>query len=135
MNTVILIGRLTKDPDIKKTQTDISVLSFTIAVNRSYKNQDGDYEADFINCVAWKKTAELIAEYFKKGDRIGIQGELQTRTYQDRDDKTVFVTEINVRQIDFLQEKTQQESREQKVEPKADKTPEEFEIDDEEMPF
>lgn len=101
MNKAILVGRLTRDPELKTTGSGVSVCSFTIAVNRRFKNADGNYEADFINCVAWRQQAELIAKHFKKGDMIGIAGSIQTRNY-DRDGTKVYVTEVVVEEIDFV---------------------------------
>lgn len=85
MNNVCLMGRLTADPELKQTTNGTPVLSFTTAVNRGFKNPDGTYTADFINCVAWRQTAEFIARYFKKGQMIGLNGSIQTRQYQDKD--------------------------------------------------
>lgn len=85
MNNVCLMGRLTAEPEIKQTANGTPVLSFTCAVNRPFKNPDGTYQTDFINCVAWRQTAEFIARYFKKGQMIGLTGAIQTRQYQDKD--------------------------------------------------
>ena len=101
MNKAILVGRLTRDPELKTTGSGVSVCSFTIAVNRRFKNAEGNYDADFINCVAWRQQAELIAKHFKKGDMIGIAGSMQTRNY-DRDGIKVYVTEVVVEEIDFV---------------------------------
>lgn len=83
MNSVNLIGRLTRDPELRSTAAGESVCSFSLAVQRKFKNKDGEYVADFINCVAWRKTAEFISTYFKKGRQMGVQGELQTRKWDD----------------------------------------------------
>lgn len=101
MNKAIIIGRLTRDPELKTTGSGTSVCSFTMAVNRRFKNADGNYEADFINCVAWRQQAELIAKHFKKGDMFGIVGSIQTRSY-DRDGIKVYVTEIVVDEVNFV---------------------------------
>lgn len=109
MNKVILIGRLVKDLELRKTPNDVSVVANTIAVNRKFKNQNGETEADFINFVSFGATAELISKYFKKGDRIGLEGRIQTRSYENQEGNTVYVTEVVVDNIEFLQErKTQQ---------------------------
>lgn len=105
MNKVILVGRLTKDPEVKTTQNQVEVCSFTIAVDRRYKNADGKKEADFINCVAWRKAAQLLGQYFKKGSRIGVVGSVSTRTYDDKDGKKVYVTEVAVDEIEFIDSK------------------------------
>lgn len=83
MNVVCLLGRLTADVELKKTGSGISVTSFSLAVSRGYKNEDGSYQTDFINCVAWRQTAEFISRYFRKGQMIGLSGAIQTRQYQD----------------------------------------------------
>ena len=84
MNKAILVGRLTRDPELRTTGNGVSVCSFSIAINRRFRNAEGNYDADFINCVAWRQQAELIAKYFAKGRMIGIVGSIQTRNY-DRD--------------------------------------------------
>lgn len=100
-------GRLTKQPQLKYTSTNnVPVLNFTLAVNRRFESQDGT-DADFINCVSFRKTAEAMANYLHKGSLIGIEGRLQTRTYQDNDGKTVFVTEVVVDNFSFLESKNQ----------------------------
>ena len=85
MNVVCLVGRMVADPEIRQTPNGISVCSFSVAVQSSAKNPDGSYKADFINCVAWRQTAEFISRYFRKGQSIGLNGSIQTRTYQDKD--------------------------------------------------
>ena len=103
MNTVNLIGRLTKDPELRYTQSGTAVCSFTIAVNRQFKSE-GQPEADFINCVVWKKAAEHLANYQKKGNQIGVTGRIQTRSY-DGDNGKVFVTEVVAENVQFLDPK------------------------------
>lgn len=104
MNRVVLIGRLTKDIELRKTQSGTSVGSFTIAVNRRLK-QEGQPEADFIRCTAWGKTAEIMSQYLAKGALVGIEGRIQTGSYQDRDGKTVYTTDVVVENFDFLESK------------------------------
>lgn len=104
MNRVVLIGRLTRDIELRKTQTGTSVGSFTIAVNRRLK-QEGQPEADFIRCTAWGKTAEIMSQYLGKGALVGIEGRIQTGSYQDRDGKTVYTTDVVVENFDFLESK------------------------------
>lgn len=99
MNRTILVGRLTRDPDLRYTQNGHAVTSFTIAVDRRFSKDD---ETDFINCVAWRKQAENLAQYMKKGSQIGVDGRLQSRTYEDKDGKTVFVTEVVADNVQFL---------------------------------
>ena len=102
MNSVNLIGRFTRDPELRITEKGTSVCSFSLAVQRSFKNSEGEYEADFINCVAWKNSAEFISKYFKKGQQIGVQGELQTRKWSDDEGKTRYATEVIVRNTTFV---------------------------------
>lgn len=102
INRVVLVGRLTKDPDLRITPNGISVTTFTLAVNRTYTNQQGEREADFINCVAWRKQAENVANYLKKGSLAGIDGRIQTRSYEGQDGKRVYVTEILAESVQFL---------------------------------
>lgn len=97
MNQVVLIGRLTKAPELKYTQSNKAVCSFTIAVNRITKG-----EADFISCQAWDKTAELVSKYFDKGNQIAVSGKIQTRKYDDHTGKTHYITEVIVNGIDFI---------------------------------
>ena len=104
MNKAILTGRLTKDPELKTTQSGVSVCSFTIAVNRRFKNADGNYDADFINCVAWRQQAEHLSKYFAKGRMVGIVGNIQTRFYEN-DGKRVYITEVIVEEVHFVDSK------------------------------
>lgn len=85
LNRIICIGRLTKDPELRHTQSGTAVASFTIAVDRDFKNQNGEKEADFINCVAWKGTAEFVSRYFTRGRMAVVEGRLQSRKYTDKD--------------------------------------------------
>ncbi len=105
MNKVILIGRLTKDPELKKTPTDISVVQFTIAVTRPFQGQNGEKQADFINCVAWRNQADNLAKYIKKGGQIAVEGKIQTRSYDDANGIKKFITEVICDQITFLESK------------------------------
>ena len=98
MNVVCLVGRLTADPELRQTPNGINVCSFSIAVQSSSKNADGSYKTDFINCVAWRQTAEFICRYFHKGQNIGLNGSIQTRQYQDKDtgkNRTAFEIVVN----------------------------------------
>lgn len=105
MNNVNITGRLTKDPEIRKTQNGTSVASFTLACRRRFKAQEGQPDADFIRCVAWGKTAELIGNYVKKGSQIGVNGRIQTGSYEGKDGKRVFTTDVVVENLDFLDSK------------------------------
>ena len=102
MNKILLVGRLTKDPELRYTQSGIAVASFTLAVNRRFTNQNGEREADFINCVAWQKAAEFVANYFKKGQQMGLEGRLQVRSYEENDGQRRWVTEVVADQIEFV---------------------------------
>lgn len=101
MNKIMLIGRLTKDPELRYTQSGTAVASFTLAVNRKY-NKDREQEADFISCVAWQKAAEFVANYFTKGKQMALEGRLQVRTYDDNEGQRRWVTEVIAEQIEFV---------------------------------
>lgn len=103
MNKVILVGRLTKDPEIKTTSSDKKYCNFSIAVDRPFKDSNGNRQADFINCVAWNQTAVFIQKYFKKGSRIGVVGSIQTRTFEDNEGTKHFVTEVMVSEAEFVE--------------------------------
>ncbi len=110
MNNVNLIGRLTKAPELKQTASNTSVLTGTLAVNRTFKNQNGEREADFINIVAWRQTAEIIAQYCGKGSQIGITGRIQTRNYENQQGQRVYVTEVVAEHVDLLDGKNDNQS-------------------------
>ena len=105
MNKALLIGRLTRDPELRSTSTGRNVCQFSIAVNRNFTNANGEREADFINCVVWDKQAENLVKYQKKGNQIAVDGRIQTRNYEDKDGKRVYVTEILANSISFLDSK------------------------------
>lgn len=109
MNTCALVGRVTKDIEMRKTQSGKSVASFTLAVNRRGK----DAGADFIPCVAWERTAETLSNYVHKGDRLGIEGSVSTRSYDDKYGQKHYVTEIAVHSIEFMQDKKQNQEPKQ----------------------
>lgn len=102
MNKVLLTGRLAKEPELRYTQSGTAVATFTLAVNRRFTNQNGEREADFINCVAWQKSAEFIANYFRKGQEMALEGRLQVRTYDGNDGQRRWVTEVVADQIEFV---------------------------------
>ena len=106
INRVVLVGRITRDPDLRKTQSGKSVVQFTVACNRIFNKE----EADFINCVAWNKTADFMAQYVRKGALLGLEGRIQTRNYDDRDGKRVYVTEVVADSVQFLESKKQAEN-------------------------
>jgi single-strand DNA-binding protein len=102
MNNIILIGRLVADPETRYTQSGIAVCNFCVAVDRKYKNAAGERETDFINCVAWRKTGEVIGQYLTKGREIGVQGSLHSRKYQDKDGNNRTAYEVQVDSFDFI---------------------------------
>lgn len=105
MNKVVLMGRLTRDPEMRFTQgNNTAVCSFSLAVNRRFK-QEGQPDADFINVTAWAKTAEFVSKYFTKGQQVGVIGRMQTRNYDDKDGKKVFVTEVVAEEVYFADSK------------------------------
>lgn len=106
MNRCEFIGRLTKDPELRKTNTDISVVKFDLAVNRKFKNEKGESIADFFNVVAWRELAENINKYCKKGSKVYIAGELQNRSYDKKDGTKGYITEVIAYECEFLDPKT-----------------------------
>lgn len=143
MNRVELIGNLTKDPELRTTNNGNSVCSFTVAVQRNRTGQNGERQTDFINCVAWRKSAENIAKYLTKGKKVGVTGSLQTRTYEDRNGNKVFVTEVVCDEyggVEFLSPKGEQSAAPaSEAAAAAYGAPEEqngfVAVDDEELPF
>lgn len=103
MNKVELIGRLTKDPEIKMTTIQTPYCNFTVAVDRRFKDANGQRQADFISCVAWRQTASFIQKYFRKGSRIGICGSIQTRNYEDQNGQKHYITEVVVDEAEFVE--------------------------------
>jgi len=102
INRVVLVGRLTRDPELRYTPSGVAVATFSLAVNRTFSNSQGDREADFINIVAWRQLAELCANYLKKGSQAGLEGRLQTRSYDNKEGKRVYVTEVVADNVQFL---------------------------------
>lgn len=113
MNKVELIGRLTKEPEVKMTQNQTPFCNFTVAVDRRFKDQNGNRQTDFINCVAWKQTAQFIQKYFHKGNRIGICGCIQTRNYEDQNGQKVYITEVIAEEAEFVEANNRSEAPEQ----------------------
>ena len=109
MNKIVLIGRLTANPELRFTTNNTAVTSFALAVERNFKNEDGNKEADFINIVAWNKKAELIHQYVQKGDLIGVIGRLQVRKYQNERGENRYVTEVVANEVEFLNSKKPEE--------------------------
>ena len=126
INSVVLVGRLTRDVEVRKTASDLSVASFTVACDRRMaRGQDGNNQqsADFISCVAWRQAADFLGKYARKGDTVGVEGRLQTRTY-DRDGQRVYVTEVLANSVNLLHSKQTAQSQEQATyEPQATQAP------------
>lgn len=110
MNKAFLVGHLTKDPELKYLSNNTAVATFTIAVNRTFSNQNGEREADFINIVVWRKPAENVKKYLSKGSLVGIDGRIQTRTYDNQEGKKVYLTEVVADNVQFLGPKGQKEN-------------------------
>lgn len=113
INNVVLTGRLTKDVELKYTQSGTAVGTFTLAVDRQFKNAQGEKETDFVNVVIWKKSAEALANYTRKGSLIGITGRIQTRNYENQQGNRVFVTEVVAEGFTFLESKNSQNGQQE----------------------
>ena len=111
INNVTLVGRLTRDPELRYTGNGTAVVSFTIAADRPFTNSQGEREADFINCVAWRRTAEVVSNYTHKGSLVGVTGRIQTRSYENNEGRTVYVTEVVVENFRMLESKATAENR------------------------
>ena len=143
MNKVILIGRLTRDPELRYTGSNTPVATFSLAVNRSFTNQNGEREADFINCVVWRKLAETVKNYLSQGSQVAVEGRIQTRKYQNDKGENKYITEILVENVEFLESKSKRKENvvNEQLEPASRKSEitnsqEEFAYTDEEgLPF
>ncbi|NCB66289.1 MAG: single-stranded DNA-binding protein [Bacilli bacterium] len=142
MNSVQLIGRLTKDLDLKYTQTGKAVATGTLAVNRRFKNAQGESEADFINIQIWDKSAENLANFTRKGSQIGVNGRIQTRNYENKEGQRVYVTEIVVENFTLLEKKSDNAPQQSSRQPQRQQSPDPFashghsiDISDEDLPF
>lgn len=116
INRVILVGRLTKDPDLKYTPSGAAVARFTLAVNRTFSNAAGEKEADFINCTVWRKQAENTANFLKKGSLAGVEGRMQTGSYEGEDGKRVYTTEVVCDSVQFVEPKNSSPKSEERSE-------------------
>lgn len=137
MNKIILIGNLTRDPDLTETPSGVSVCKFSIAVKRNIKNSDGEYETDFFNCTAWRGTAEAIGRYCSKGNKVCVIGSAQMRSYEDNKGVKQTVMDIIVQEVEFLTKKEAKENTEvhntaEKPKPKQSTL---FDYDDDDIPF
>ena len=137
MNKVVIIGRFTRDPEIKYStgENATATARFSLAVNRRFKNKEGNYDADFINCVAFGKTAEFIEKYFTKGMAIGITGRIQTGSYTNKEGQKVYTTDVVVEETEFVESKNKGTS--DNVPNNNANSNSDFEevISDDEMPF
>ncbi len=135
MNKAILVGRLTKDPELRATTSGTSVVSFTVACDRRFVKQGEERKADFINCIAWQKSAEAISQYFKKGDRIALEGSIQVRDWTDNDGKKHYATEVVVDQWEFAQSKNECAAVSQQASEPTENIDGFMPIEDEDLPF
>ncbi|EHD0645896.1 single-stranded DNA-binding protein [Staphylococcus pseudintermedius] len=142
INRVVLVGRLTKDPEFRTTQSGVEVATFTLAVNRNYKNKNGEQQADFINCIVFRKQAENVNNYLNKGNLAGVDGRLQSRSYENQEGRRVFVTEVVCDSVQFLESKNNNQSNNQQQRGQAPAQDNPFtnannpiDIDDEDLPF
>ena len=137
INRVILVGRLTKDPEYRQTPNGVSVATFTLAVNRSFTNSQGEREADFINVVVFRKQADNVSKYLSKGSLAGVDGRIQSRNYENKEGQRVFVTEVVADNVQFLEPKNNNQSPQQGQAP-ANNNPfsnNNADIDTDDLPF
>lgn len=136
INRVVLVGRMTKDPELRRTAQGEAVTSFTLAVNRNFKNANGNIDADFINCLIWRKSAENVERYCSKGSLVGVEGRIQTRSYDNVQGNRVFVVEVVCDSVQFLETKSSSERQSQQVvQSQADNNPYDLKMDDLEKEF
>ena len=137
MNKVILVGNLTRDPELSETGSGVSMCRFSIAVSRDYANADGNRETDFFNITVWRNRAEVCARYLKKGNKVGIVGSIQNRTYDDKDGNKRTVTDIVASEVEFLTPKNAQSdvSDGEEISTVKREIPKLEEIDDNQLPF
>lgn len=109
INRVVLVGRMTRDPELRRTPQGDAVTSFTLAVNRNYTSRDGQQQADFINCVVWRKPAENVERYCSKGSLVGVEGRIQTRSYDNSQGQKVYVVEVICDSVQFLETRAARE--------------------------
>ena len=137
LNSTCLVGRLTKDAELRYTPNNQAVATFSLAVNRPFKNQNGDREADFINCVIWRQQAENLANWAKKGALIGITGRIQTRNYENQQGQRVYITEVvadNFQLLEFNKQNNQGQSQ-GNSQPDFSRQAEPMDISDDDLPF
>ena len=131
INNVVLVGRMTRDAELRYTPSNQAVATFTLAVNRNFKNQDGEREADFINVVIWRQQAENLANWAKKGALIGITGRIQTRSYDNQQGQRVYVTEVVAESFQLLESRGQQSNSQDSSFGNSSS----MDIQDEDLPF
>ncbi|HGN9889088.1 TPA: single-stranded DNA-binding protein [Streptococcus pyogenes] len=140
INNVVLVGRMTKDAELRYTPSQVAVATFTLAVNRTFKSQNGEREADFINCVIWRQPAENLANWAKKGALIGVTGRIQTRNYENQQEQRVYVTEVVAESFQMLESRNSQQqsgqdnsSQNDNSQPFGNSNP--MDISDDDLPF
>lgn len=135
INNVTLIGRLTRNPKLQYTNSNIATAQFNIACNRNFKNSNGEYDADFINCVMWRDQAERFCEWTRKGMLVGITGRIQTRSYEGNDGKRVYVTEVVVENFQVLEKRDNTANQNSMNEQMAPNFASPMNIEDSDLPF
>lgn len=136
INNVVMIGRLTRDVELRYTTTNVAVATFTLAVNRNFKNADGEREADFINCIMWRQQAENLANWTKKGMLVGITGRIQTRSYENQQGQRVYVTDVVAESFQVLEKRNNaanKSSLDNQMPPNFSGQP--MDISDDDLPF
>ncbi|HFI0914083.1 TPA: single-stranded DNA-binding protein [Streptococcus suis] len=131
INNVVLVGRMTRDAELRHTPSNQAVATFTLAVNRNFKNQDGEREADFINVVIWRQQAENLANWVKKGALIGVTGRIQTRSYDNQQGQRVYITEVVAESFQLLESRGQQSNSQDSSFGNSSS----MDIQDEDLPF
>lgn len=136
MNKVCMVGRLVRDPEMRYStgENATAFTKFAVAVNRRFKNKEGNYDADFINCTAFGKTAEFIGKYFNKGNMIGLTGEIRTGSYTNKEGVKVYTTEVSVNEVEFVESKGNKENKESNPNQEFEDVFQPID-DDEDLPF
>ena len=134
INNVVLVGRLTRNLELRYTTSNKAAVNFTLAVNRNFKNEKGEFPADFIGCIAYGKQAENMARFLNKGSLIGVEGRISTRNYQGKDGKTVYITEVIADKVNFLESKKQCNNNQQTY-PEASNVTDFYDFNSEYNPF
>lgn len=135
INNLTLIGRLTRDAELRYTPSNIATAQFNIACNRNFKNTNGEYDADFINCVMWREQAERFCNWTKKGMLVGITGRIQTRSYEGNDGKRVYVTEVVAENFQVLEKRDNTANQNSMTEQMPPSFANPMDIDDDSLPF